>query len=74
MMRDLSVVERIVRVPDDGLTFLIRLRPYRTVDDVIDGAVITFVDITERTRHEQERATLAAIVEVLAGRDHKYGP
>jgi two-component system, chemotaxis family, CheB/CheR fusion protein len=24
------------------------MRPYRTVDDKIDGVVITFVDVTER--------------------------
>jgi two-component system CheB/CheR fusion protein len=30
-----------------------RMRPYRTVDNKIDGVVITFVDITER-RHAEE--------------------
>ena len=62
-MRDLSVVERAVRVPDGDLTFLMRLRPYRTVDDVIDGVVISFIDISERIRNEQDRAQLAAIVD-----------
>ncbi len=27
--------------------FILRIRPYRTLDNVIDGAVITFFDITE---------------------------
>jgi two-component system, chemotaxis family, CheB/CheR fusion protein len=31
-----------------GRWYDMRLRPYRTVDDKIDGVVITFVDITER--------------------------
>jgi two-component system, chemotaxis family, CheB/CheR fusion protein len=31
----------------------IRLRPYRTIDDKIDGVVITFVDITERRQVEE---------------------
>jgi two-component system CheB/CheR fusion protein len=31
----------------------VRLRPYRTVDDKIDGVVLTFVDMTERRRVEQ---------------------
>jgi two-component system CheB/CheR fusion protein len=31
----------------------LRLRPYRTVDDKIDGVVITFVDVTERLNVEQ---------------------
>jgi two-component system, chemotaxis family, CheB/CheR fusion protein len=63
VMRDLSVIERTVRVDGDGLVFLMRLRPYRTVDDVIDGVVITFVDISERARLEEDRAKLAAIVD-----------
>ena len=63
VMRDLSVVERTLRVDGDGLVFLMRLRPYCTVDGVIDGVVITFVDISERTRFEEERAKLAAIVD-----------
>ena len=35
-----------------GAWYLMRIRPYRTLDNVIEGAVITFVDITEikRTR------------------------
>jgi PAS domain S-box-containing protein len=33
------------------------------VTDVIDGVVITFIDITERMRQEDARAKLAAIVE-----------
>ena len=33
--------------------FDIRMRPYRTVDDKIDGVVITFLDITERRQVEE---------------------
>jgi two-component system CheB/CheR fusion protein len=29
-----------------GLWFLVRIMPYRTLDNRIDGVVITFVDIT----------------------------
>ncbi len=32
--------------------YLMRLRPYRTVDDRIDGVVVTFIDITERRATE----------------------
>jgi two-component system, chemotaxis family, CheB/CheR fusion protein len=45
-----------------GRWYDIRLRPYRTVDDKIDGVVITFVDITELLHVEkalQESKTLA---------------
>jgi len=36
-----------------GAWYTMRLRPYRTLDNVIDGVVITFVDVTE-TRKAQE--------------------
>ncbi len=36
-----------------GAWFLLRIRPYRTVENIIEGAVITFVDITEMKRVQQ---------------------
>ncbi|MFT3891488.1 MAG: CheR family methyltransferase [Anaerolineales bacterium] len=39
----------------DGETLLIRLRPYRTVDDRIDGVVISFVDISDVKNAELTR-------------------
>lgn len=33
---------------NDGTWFLINIRPYRTTENVIDGVVITFVDISEQ--------------------------
>lgn len=63
VLRTLSVVEHEVRLADDDATFIMRIRPYRTVDNVIDGVVITFVDITDRRRHEEARARLAAIID-----------
>ena len=63
VLRSLSMVEHEVSVAEGGVTFLMRIRPYRTVSDVIAGVVITFVDISERKRHEEERARLAAIVD-----------
>ncbi|WP_127076032.1 CheR family methyltransferase [Rhodomicrobium lacus] len=59
----LSVVEREVHMPDNGTTFLMRVRPYRTLNGVVDGVVITFVDIFEQKRHQETLAFLAAIVE-----------
>ena len=35
-----------------GNWYDMRLRPYRTVDDKIDGVVITFVDISDRRKVE----------------------
>ena len=42
-----------------GHWYDLRMRPYRTVDDKIDGVVITFVDITERRLMEERLKALA---------------
>jgi two-component system CheB/CheR fusion protein len=44
-------MEREVRIPGKGgARFLLRIRPYRTVDNTIDGVVMTFfADVTGRT-------------------------
>ncbi|MEQ1516810.1 MAG: chemotaxis protein CheB [Usitatibacteraceae bacterium] len=39
----------------DGKWYLIRIQPYRTVDNVIDGVVITFADITGRVEVAVQR-------------------
>jgi two-component system, chemotaxis family, CheB/CheR fusion protein len=44
-----------------GIWYLMRIRPYRTIENVIEGAVIIFVDITERKRLEG-LARLAVVV------------
>jgi two-component system, chemotaxis family, CheB/CheR fusion protein len=44
------VPEDIVMQAKDGPWFLMRIRPYRTLENVIEGAVITFVDVTEIER------------------------
>lgn len=38
----------------DGRWFRARVLPYRTIDDVIDGVVVTFTDITNAKRLEAE--------------------
>lgn len=39
----------------DGAWYLINIRPYRTLENVIDGVVITFVDISEQKRGDMLR-------------------
>jgi two-component system CheB/CheR fusion protein len=51
VLRDLASTEREVH-GKDGSWYLTRLKPYRTVEDKIDGIVVTFVDIGERRRAE----------------------
>jgi chemotaxis methyl-accepting protein methylase len=45
MLRTLVVSEKQVR-SREGHWYAVRIMPYRTQDDVIDGAVITFVDVS----------------------------
>src|SRR5262245_37992226 len=39
---------------ETGQWYLMRIRPYRTVHDKIDGVVVTFVDVTARRRAETD--------------------
>jgi two-component system CheB/CheR fusion protein len=52
VLADLTPIRREVH-SRDGRWYEMRLRPYRTVDDKIDGVVITFVDVTERLKIEE---------------------
>lgn len=45
---------------EEGRWFLMRMRPYRTIDDRIDGVVITFVDVNARKRSEERLKTMTA--------------
>ena len=60
VLRTLVPIER--EVGDHGRWFLARLQPYRTLEDMIAGVVLTFVDVTERKTAEQTLASdLAAM-------------
>jgi two-component system CheB/CheR fusion protein len=48
VLRKLSTFERQVTLKDAAMSFVLRIRPYRTIDNVINGVVLTFVDITAR--------------------------
>ncbi|MBU6371090.1 MAG: PAS domain-containing protein [Alphaproteobacteria bacterium] len=47
VLASLTPAERLI-TSQDGRHFTTRLRPYRTVDDRIEGVVVTFFDDTER--------------------------
>ena len=69
VLRDLTLIEREVRTRT-GAWCLMRLRPYRTVEDKIDGVVATFVDISERKRDEDalryNEARMRAVINSVA--------
>lgn len=53
VLRTLEPVEREVH-QGEARWFLMRLRPYRTVGDEVEGVVLTFVDISSRRKLERE--------------------
>ena len=63
VLEKLVPVEREVR-GEDGRHYLAQILPYRTLDDRIEGVVVTFVDVTrlkeaqEQTRRSEERYRL----------------
>jgi two-component system CheB/CheR fusion protein len=56
VLNDLAPVRREVRSRSDRW-YEVRMRPYRTIDDRIDGVVIAFVDLTERRATEEALRT-----------------
>ena len=51
VLRHLQMVERQVRT-QDGASFIVRIHPYRTSDDRIEGVALTFQDVTAREKTE----------------------
>jgi two-component system CheB/CheR fusion protein len=49
VLKDLVPKEDEVRTKA-GAWYLLRIQPYRTLENVIEGAVITFIDITKKRR------------------------
>jgi two-component system CheB/CheR fusion protein len=68
VLDSLAPREREVRTVG-GKWYLARIQPYRTLDNVIDGVVLTFTDITKRIQAEAEireaREFAEAIVNTL---------
>jgi two-component system CheB/CheR fusion protein len=62
VLRTLVPTEREVSLESGERAYQMQVRPYRNADDVVNGVVITFIDVTERKRVEFDRAQLAAIV------------
>jgi two-component system CheB/CheR fusion protein len=62
VMRSLARVERQVRTREGNLWFLLRILPYRSVENVVKGAVITLTDITELKNIEESDRRLATVV------------
>jgi two-component system CheB/CheR fusion protein len=58
VLRTLEPLERRVTRDDGALHYLMRIQPYRTPDSEVDGAVITFVDVSSIVQAEQHQRLL----------------
>ncbi len=71
VLRTLVPVEKTV-MADDNRWFDVRIMPYRTLDDRIDGAVITFSDVTvAKTLEGQLRSQQARLEKRIAAKRRK---
>jgi two-component system CheB/CheR fusion protein len=71
VLRTLASVEKPISARD-GRWFTVRIMPYRTLDDRIDGVVITFADITAAKTLEAElRKTQAGLEKRVADQAEK---
>lgn len=52
VQRSLGVVEQQLDLKDESASYVMRIRPYRTVTNVISGVVITFNNISEQKQQQ----------------------
>jgi two-component system CheB/CheR fusion protein len=67
----LRPVEREV-ISDDGRWYIVRLLPYRTTEDRIEGAIMTFFDITARRQAEELARASDARMRMVAASTGDY--
>lgn len=58
VIRTLTSVERSIENAATGGRYIVRILPYRSVENFIAGVVITFVDVTALTRAEERQKLL----------------
>jgi PAS domain-containing protein len=74
VLRTLTFSEKQIATRD-GTWFKVRIMPYRTQEDVIDGVVMTFADITATKTLEGElREEIARLKGVLEARQDRELP
>jgi two-component system CheB/CheR fusion protein len=60
VLRTLASAEQELTAPDSGTRYIVRILPYRSIDNFIAGVVITFIDVTAITRAEERQRLLLA--------------
>jgi two-component system CheB/CheR fusion protein len=66
VLRTLVFIQKEIPA-SDGRWFLVRIMPYRTYDDRIDGLVITFINISDHKRLEEKLLKNEKISRLLLG-------
>src|SRR2546422_11666212 len=51
-----------VHLGDGSATYIVRMLPYRLLDNTLDGLVVTFLDVSQLEAAQEQHARLAAIV------------
>ncbi|MDG4882902.1 CheR family methyltransferase [Mesorhizobium sp. WSM4884] len=59
VLHRLGTIERQIGGVDNAKRYMMRVLPYRTVDNVIAGVVVTFVDVTKIAQAEERIGTLS---------------
>lgn len=73
VLRNLAAAEKPIATRDNRW-FVVRIMPYRTLDDRIDGVVITFTDITTaKTRETRLRENQSVLEKHVAEQDAMLG-
>jgi two-component system CheB/CheR fusion protein len=62
VLDDLSMIEREMR-GEDGARYIARIRPYRTVEDSIEGVVLSFLEVTELKQAEEQARFQADVLD-----------
>jgi two-component system CheB/CheR fusion protein len=70
VLANLGRVEKEVR-SKDGRWFILRILPYRTADNVIDGVVVTFPEITEQKRSQTQAKEAKDFAESIIATIHE---
>jgi two-component system, chemotaxis family, CheB/CheR fusion protein len=60
VLRTLASAERELIASDSGTRYIVRVLPYRSIDNFIAGVVMTFIDVSAITRAEERQRLLLA--------------
>ncbi len=70
VLSTLGEVEAQIYAPDDRRWYVVRIHPYRTLEDVVDGVVLTFIEVTDMKREIAERRAVEEELGVQRDRFH----